>query len=196
MLLIDKTLLFILNQNLSASSFAKNREFNIIDENPQDSTESEQQFTADWNNSEFIPTDPHLLISPDTSRSGLMQLVTTSFKTIDIEVEEMTDPAFIDALLQKAKTVRIRVILPELSKISANKDAVAKLQKGGVFVRTKHTPYIHAKLMILDENQAYIGSINFSPGSLDQNREMGIVISQPDILSTLEKDFITDWESG
>lgn len=196
MLIIDQNVLFILNQNLSASSFSKNREFNMRDADTQDIEESEKQFTADWDNTQFIPTDPHLLVSPDTSRSGLTQLITSALKAIDIEMEVINDPALIAALIQKAKTVRVRLIVPDFVQISANKDPVSKLQQGGISVRAKHRPYIHAKLMIIDASQAYIGSINFSTESLDQNREIGIAISQPDVLQQLEQDFEADWQSN
>jgi len=196
MLIIDGSAVFILNQNLSASSFTKNREFNIIDANSQDVRESEQQFTADWNSSQFTPSDPHLLVSPDTSRQGFMQLITRAARTIDIEMEIINDPGIIDALVQKAKTARIRIIMPDLNKVPSNKEAMEKLHQSGILVQTKQKPYIHAKVMILDNILAYIGSINFSTESIDQNREIGIVISQQDIVNKLEQDFESDWQTN
>jgi phosphatidylserine/phosphatidylglycerophosphate/cardiolipin synthase-like enzyme len=45
----------------------------------------------------------------------------------------------------------------------------------GVHVRFLRTPYLHAKL-IAGPTQAFIGSENLSPSSLQRNREVGLIL--------------------
>lgn len=195
-IIIDNNELFVLNQNLTASSFSRNREYDIVDDNKQDIAEAEQIFTDDWQRQNFHPTDSHLIISPVNSRAGLTALLNQATKTIDIEIEDIDDPQIVQLLSQKAKTVQIRIITPTLSQISSNKDALETLQAAGVQVRTISSPYIHAKLILADSQMAYVGSVNLSTQSMDKNRELGIIFSQSASVQNLATDFETDWQEA
>jgi phosphatidylserine/phosphatidylglycerophosphate/cardiolipin synthase-like enzyme len=65
-----------------------------------------------------------------------------------------------------------------------------------VQVRLVKTPYIHAKLIVADGARAFVGSQNLSTASLDSNRELGILISDPAILQVLAETFAQDWNIG
>jgi phosphatidylserine/phosphatidylglycerophosphate/cardiolipin synthase-like enzyme len=52
---------------------------------------------------------------------------------------------------------------------------------------------MHAKMMVEDGIKAFVGSENISTQSLDQNRELGILVSDSVVLSKLESTFQTDW---
>lgn len=58
--------------------------------------------------------------------------------------------------------------------------------------------YIHAKMALADYNTTgqvvYPGSENFSNVSLDQNRELGILVNEKPILDRLESVFSQDWQ--
>jgi phosphatidylserine/phosphatidylglycerophosphate/cardiolipin synthase-like enzyme len=64
-----------------------------------------------------------------------------------------------------------------------------------VLVNSAKSPkiYIHAKMVLVDGNQAYIGSENASETSLDKNREMGIIIQDSQIIAQLQTTFNNDW---
>jgi phosphatidylserine/phosphatidylglycerophosphate/cardiolipin synthase-like enzyme len=55
---------------------------------------------------------------------------------------------------------------------------------------------MHAKMILSDDTKAYIGSINFSAQSMDENRELGIILTQADSIQKLTTTFETDWESA
>jgi phosphatidylserine/phosphatidylglycerophosphate/cardiolipin synthase-like enzyme len=194
-IIVDQTYLFILNQNLTTAAFSKNREYNILDTNPTDIQEVRNMFIADWQRKPFTPSQTHLIISPKSSRDGITQLIQNTQKSLDIEVEIISDESIINELLSLATTRQIRLITPTFSQISSNEEAVRKLAAGGVLVRLLSSPYVHAKL-ILSDQKAYIGSVNLSSQSMDENRELGIMIEQPEIIQTLRTDFETDWAKG
>ena len=55
------------------------------------------------------------------------------------------------------------------------------------------SPYLHAKIIIRDGKNAYLGSHNLSTNSIDNNREVGILIP----LSQEYLDmFLADYEKG
>jgi phosphatidylserine/phosphatidylglycerophosphate/cardiolipin synthase-like enzyme len=55
---------------------------------------------------------------------------------------------------------------------------------------------MHAKMIISDDKKAYIGSINFSTQSMDKNRELGIILTQQDIIQTISTTFQKDWNTA
>jgi len=192
-IIIDGSEALILNQNLTASSFGKNREFDIIDDNPTDAAEVEKMFESDWQRQSFTPIDSDLVISPVNSRGKLESLINNASKTIDIEMEIIQDPEIEQILAEKTKTDQIRIIIPDLKKIPSNAALAHKLQTTGVMIRELKSPYIHAKLLISDDSKAYIGSVNFSTQSMDENRELGIVIEESGVIQTLNNSFESDW---
>ena len=190
---IDSKEVFILNQNLTASSFSKNREFDVLDKNLNDVNEIRSIFVSDWQRKTYKPNSTHLLVSPDTSRNEIVKLIRSASTTIDIEAEDIDDIQIVSLLGQIAKTEKVRLITPTLNQISSNKNALNSLKTQGVEVRTLSSPYVHAKLILVDDKNAYIGSINLSSQSLDKNREVGIIISEQTGIQILQSVFETDW---
>jgi phosphatidylserine/phosphatidylglycerophosphate/cardiolipin synthase-like enzyme len=43
-------------------------------------------------------------------------------------------------------------------------------------------PKLHAKALLIDDKYLYLGSINFSYYSIEENREIGLIITNPEII--------------
>ena len=116
----------------------------------------------------------------------------------DIENEEMQDKSVEDHLISAAqKGVNVRVVMSSSNSVNdPNAPGRDRIKKGGVKVRLLNKPYIHAKLIIADRSRAFVGSENFSPTSMDRNRELGILVNNPQILQTLSTTFDKDWIAG
>ena len=54
---------------------------------------------------------------------------------------------------------------------------------------------IHAKVFIIDNEKAVIGSINLTRASLDDNRELAVITEDPTVLKQLIHTFDQDWKS-
>jgi phosphatidylserine/phosphatidylglycerophosphate/cardiolipin synthase-like enzyme len=79
------------------------------------------------------------------------------------------------------------------------REAFAQLTGCGVQVRTyaEDAPlYIHAKEILVDGREAFVGSQNFSETSLRDNRELGIVTSDPPIVGELGRTFASDFRGA
>lgn len=48
---------------------------------------------------------------------------------------------------------------------------------------------LHAKAMVIDHRQAFIGSMNFDPRSRDLNTEMGVIVDSPGLATAVERFF-------
>ncbi len=188
-MVFDNQIVCILNMNLTKSAFTKNREFNICSREKPDVDEAANSFLADSQRIDYLPTDPHLVVSPDNSRGKLTALLNSAQNQIDIEMEVLTDQKMVDLLAEKAKNMQVRIIIPETKSI--DNPIIPNTQ-----TKFLKSPYPHAKLIIIDNQRAYTGSINFTSQSLDQNRELGILISQPNIIERLRTTFESDWEKA
>lgn len=196
-IIIDNAESFILSQNLTTSAFTKNREYDVLDTNPSDVLEIATIFKDDWERTSFTPpTNTDIIESPDNSRSALTTLIMSATQSIDAETEDIDDDSLINTLCEKVKTVTIRLLTPTISQLSANQDELTRLSQCGVQVKTISSPYMHAKMILEDSTKAYIGSINFSTQSMDRNREVGIILTQPDSIATLQTTFEKDWNKA
>lgn len=190
-IIVDGKIVCILTMNLTKTAFTKNREYNSCDENPADVTEAKTIFLADWDRGGFTPTSTNLVISPENSRGKLTALISGAIKSLDIEMEVLEDDQIISLLAQKATQIPVRIILPTIAQVDANQKAITQLK-----AKTLSSPYIHAKLIVADGQRVYLGSVNLSQQSLDKNRELGILISQNDIVERINQIFAQDWSNA
>ncbi|MCL4397918.1 phospholipase D-like domain-containing protein [Patescibacteria group bacterium] len=188
-MVFDDAVVCILNMNLSATAFSKNREYNICSENKEDVAEVTNIFNADWNRKDFSPADPNLVVSPVNSRAKLTAFISGAQKSLDIEMEVVSDDQMVNLLTDKAKNIPVQILVP-------NPKDVANSPVPGAQVKSLKKPYPHAKLIIVDGVRAYTGSVNLTTQSLDQNRELGILVSQTDILDRLNQTFAKDWNNA
>jgi phosphatidylserine/phosphatidylglycerophosphate/cardiolipin synthase-like enzyme len=99
-------------------------------------------------------------------------------------------------LSQRAKNTTVRILAPPIKQIKSNQKALTRLNRAGAIVKTLQSPYIHAKLIMVDNKNAYVGSVNLTKQSMDGNRELGIILSKRDDLYLLERTFLKDWENA
>jgi cardiolipin synthase A/B len=207
---VDGTTALILTFNLTSDYFGTTRDFGIVTTVPGEVAEVDAVFAADWNDQPITPTAPSLLWSPVNSRSKLTALISSAQKTLEVYCEELSDPGTLGALVAAARRgVHVRVISAVLvSESSANGNApgITYLNAGGVDAVSKSFPvplsapkplYFHAKAVVADYGtssaEAFVGSENLSCVSLNDNRECGILVSDPAILARIEATFSSDW---
>jgi cardiolipin synthase A/B len=200
-LVVDGSTAVVMSFNLTAEYFSSTRDFGIITTVPSEVTEISDVFKADWNSASITPSAPSLIWSPTNSRGKLASLIGAAQKTLDIYNEEADDPGTLDAIIAAAKrgvTTRfIAAVLTSDSKVNENARGITLMEDGGVNAVCKSFLYIHAKMVLVDYGnpnaQAFIGSENFSCVSLDDNRECGILVSEPAILDRLRSVYQSDW---
>ncbi|HLH60805.1 MAG TPA: phospholipase D-like domain-containing protein [Ktedonobacteraceae bacterium] len=203
-MIIDGTTAFIMTSNFtraalggySGSSYLENREYDIIDTNTNDVQAVISIFNADWNHTTAQFNDPNLVVSPVNSRSDFNTLINSAHHTLLIEAEEMNDSSIEQELVNaEQRGVRVEVILPAPhgSQSDSNSQGIDTIKQGGVQVKEDAKLYMHAKIIVVDGKTAFVGSENISAQSLDRNRELGIIVSDAGVLSTLQSTFQYDW---
>jgi phosphatidylserine/phosphatidylglycerophosphate/cardiolipin synthase-like enzyme len=81
--------------------------------------------------------------------------------------------------------------------------AYAKLARAGIRISYYSSAagfYVHGKAVEADYGTArakiFIGSENFSSTSLNQNRELGLIISSRPVMSAIASTFAADFRNG
>ncbi|HXX99375.1 MAG TPA: phospholipase D-like domain-containing protein, partial [Candidatus Limnocylindrales bacterium] len=208
---IDGSIGIVMTFNLTSESFSDTRDFGIVTTVQAEVAEIAAVFSADWSAKSIVPNVASMVWSPVNSRTKLTSLINGATKTLDIYCEEADDPGTLGAMVAAAKRgVRVRFIAAVLSgqgTANGNARGITYLNGGHVnavcksfpFVAqgVQHQMYIHAKMALADyqtpDAQAYLGSENFSCVSLDDNRECGIIVSEPEILERLQATYNADW---
>ncbi len=198
-IIVDRAAAAIMTLNITRSSFTQNREFAVIDNAPNIVAQVQAIFDADWERRAYKSSDPNLVVSPDNARGKLLDLIGNAQRSLDIYAEEMNEKTVEDALIKAVKRgVKVRVIMSaaQSTERDGNERGRANIRRAGADVRIVNKPYIHAKIILVDKNLAFVGSQNFSATSLDQNRELGLVVSNSSTLERIQTVFDKDWAGG
>ncbi len=141
--------------------------------------------------------NPGLQATPQgNSRERTLKLIGSASKTLIVYNEEMADPDVLNALATASKNeVDVEVVMasticpnksiktPCVSGQPAPSTAFDFLVKNGVKVTlldSQQGLYIHAKAIVADSIDGFIGSENFGYGSMNYNRELGLMLTNRD----------------
>jgi len=124
----------------------------------------------------------------------LLALIAGADTSLDLYAEVLGDPELLAALAAATeRDVRVRVVVSPSDEFATER---AQLATAGVEIRLLGDLYVHAKVIIADGQRAFVGSQNLSATSLDLNRELGIIITDPVGLTRLTRTFETDFQAG
>lgn len=178
--------------NWTASFFTKNREY--IYSNTDSSTLKflEEIFQADISHMSYkdlshIPS--HIVISPLNARSKIEGLMNSTQKKLVIYIQTLDDEGMLNIIKKLYNEKK------EIQICTADNDSNRKriLEFPLWKWKTIRKPYLHAKVIMIDDTRVFIGSHNLTTNAIENNREMGIILDQrEDIVHQIENDFVRD----
>ncbi len=177
--------------NLTKSSFASNREhfFQSYDSGVWQSLHT--IFDKDRNGEKLTMKDihPNLVICNINCRGVIEQLLTSAQNSIIIQTQYITDDA-LRAILKTKKD------LPEFKMLVADTDDNTDLVNyfGSDHAKKFTQYYNHTKMILIDHKILLLGSMNLSTNSLDNNREIWILLLDPTIINEFATQFYKDRE--
>jgi cardiolipin synthase A/B len=198
-LTIDRATSVIMTGNLVAEDYPDTRDFAVVDTRRADVAAIVATFDADFAGRAITPPDgTDLVWSPTNAQSTVLSVIGGATHTLAVEDEEMDDPAVTSALAAAARRgVDVTLTMtadPEWDQ------AFAALSRAGVHIRlypdSSTALYIHAKAIVADagrrRQRVLVGSQNFSVASLDYNRELGILTSDPSVVAGIARTLAAD----
>jgi cardiolipin synthase A/B len=197
-IMVDRRVAAIMTGNLTPAYYSSARDFAVLDRQRPDVAAIERVFDADFARQPITPgaSSGELVWSPG-AQASIVALIAQARQGLDLESEEMDDPAATLELCQAARSgVQVRVVM---TYEPAWRAAFTYLADCGVHVRTYASTaalYIHAKLIRVDQRIVFLGSQNLSRQSLDYNRELGIITDNPQIMANTGSTFNNDFTAA
>ncbi|MBV9575053.1 MAG: hypothetical protein JO149_00320 [Gammaproteobacteria bacterium] len=192
-LIIDKQKALVMTFNFTHAAFKRERNFALIVDDPQRVNAIENIFSADWHNTPVLNPSAQILLSPEDSRQKLLSFIAQAKYTLQIYAQNINDYKIIGAL---AKAARKGIHVQLLSSTNLREKEAHYLIRAGVKISYTKKLIIHAKVIILDNEKALIGSINLTRASLDDNRELSVITEDTHVIKSLTKTFNHDWNDA
>jgi cardiolipin synthase len=202
-LVIDGSKAVIMTANLTSEYYQASRDFLVVDTNRADVAAITTVFDADFAHRAVSPGDgADLVWSPTDSRDKLLALINGATSSLRIYSEEMGDTTVEDALITAAKR-GVDVQICGENEDGEYDSAYARLARAGIHISYYSSStgfYIHGKVIEADYGtghaRMFVGSENFSRTSLEDNRELGLISSDPAVLSAMARTLTADFRNG
>lgn len=192
-LVIDGKKALVMTFNFTRGTFKNQRNFGLIIDDPHTIKEIEAVFAADWDRKAIDLHQSELVWSPDNSRDKLLTSIQQAQRSINIYMQTLNDYELAGALAKAARRgVHVRV----LTSSKLRHKQAAYLERAGVKLRRTQHMIIHAKVFMFDDKSTILGSVNATRASLDNNRELAVISTDPKVMTPLINTFNHDWDAA
>ncbi len=195
-MVVDGARALVLSGNFNGYTMQQERNYAALDLAADDVADVEAVFERDWSGAALDLSCTRLVVSPDNARDRLGKLVAGAKKSLDLAVMYVSDADMLKAIKARAAAgVPVRVLLADPAWIAGNSATAADLAAAGIPAKFYKKLDLHAKLVLTDA-AAFVGSENLSYTSLQKNREIGVLLTEPTPLAGIRKQFEADWAAG
>ena len=179
MIIIDERKLYVLAFNFTYLDIEHSRSFGVILEDRKLVREAMKLFESDILRQAYTPGAPGLLVSPLNARTELAAFLEGAKKELLIYDPNVSDSAMLRILTEKSTSgVEIK-ILGGAAKLAAHKLAQIRL---------------HARVILRDGRDIFIGSQSLRTLELDGRREVGVIFRDRRSANRIAKTFQKDWD--
>jgi phosphatidylserine/phosphatidylglycerophosphate/cardiolipin synthase-like enzyme len=184
-MIVDRRELHVLAYNFTYLDVEHSRSFGLITKNPRLVAEAVKLFEADTKRQPYAPGQENFVVSPANARRQLSAFLRGAKKTLLIYDPEISDPAMIRILEDRAAAgVDVRII----GKVAGRGSGLASRKLG--------TMRLHTRTIVRDRDRVFIGSQSLREIELDKRREIGLIVRERKLVSHLVKTFEADWEAS
>jgi hypothetical protein len=193
---------YISTGNFDNTYYATSRDYGVFDTDANDVAAIVAVFNADYTHTSITPSDGDDLVwSPTDSQSHLLALIDGAQHSLDIEQEEFSDTTVVNAIVaDENRGVTVRVVIEDPSEYSSELNEITAAGGKVTGYSSSTGFYIHAKTVIADYGystaKAFVGSENFSSGSLNDNRELGMITADSGVVTGVETTFDGDFSGS
>jgi cardiolipin synthase len=202
-MVVDDRLAFIKSLNWETKNLTETRDYAVVTSHPAEVEEIIMCFEADWERSDFDPGEHARLIwCSGNGRARIAKFIDDARHTLFIQNERYQDLVIIERLIRAAsRGVKIHVMVRPPHTLKKDKliEGVGGLRiMDDVGIKVHKLKYLklHGKMLLADDCRAIIGSINLTPGSFDDRRELAIEVNDVEIVERLHQIARFDWENS
>jgi cardiolipin synthase A/B len=182
-MLVDRKELFVLAYNFTRVDMEQSRSFAIATKNPKLVQEAAQLFECDTKRQTYKAQTAKLIVSPANARQRLAAFIKGAKRELKIYDPKLSDKEMLRLLEERRHAgIKIRII----GQIGRSKHVTARPLRG---LR------LHARVIIRDGKEAFIGSQSLRRVELDERREIGIMVGAAKVVNALTRVFEDDWKA-
>jgi cardiolipin synthase A/B len=139
-----------------------------------------------------------LVVLPDDSARPILDAINGARKSLRIKMFVFSDPATINAVISAhERGVRVRVMLNPARRSGEedNEESRARLAAAGVEVLDSNPAFdiTHEKSMVVDDENAFIKSLNWATKNFTETRDFAVVTSLVHEVKEIIACFEADW---
>jgi len=187
MMILDDKILHVYGFNFIGLDILKSRSFGVITKNDKLVNEANKLFMADFDRLTYAPGYERLVVSPENARERLGRFISGARKQLLIYDPQVSDDAMLRLISERIKAgVDVRV----LGRVEAKWNVKSEKFPGR---------RLHVRTIIRDGKRAFVGSQSLRRLELDKRREVGVIVTDVNVVEQLQDVFEKDWaqtESG
>jgi cardiolipin synthase A/B len=139
-----------------------------------------------------------LIVMPDDTSKPILDAINGATKSLRVKMFVFSDPSLLKAVIEaQRRGVNVRVMLNPARRDgeSENKASHKQLVAGGVTVKDSSPDYdvTHEKSMVVDDETAFVKSLNWETKNLTETRDYAIVTSHAHEVAEIIECFEADW---
>ncbi|MDX2166054.1 MAG: phospholipase D-like domain-containing protein [Deltaproteobacteria bacterium] len=200
---VDDHTALIATFNMCTKYFTETRDYGIVTRVANQVAEIIAGFEADWHRKPFEPVhETGLLWSSNNARQHMAWFIDAAKDELLIQ-----HPKFVDAtIVERIAAARDRGVKVDL--LCGGKHGISDwdildtfsslrlLDRSGVKIRRQKHLKLHAKLLLVDDKRALVGSMNIDRSAFDLRRELGVITHDGHTIKALRKVFEHDWKEA
>jgi phosphatidylserine/phosphatidylglycerophosphate/cardiolipin synthase-like enzyme len=139
-----------------------------------------------------------LIVLPDDTAKPILDAINSASKSLRIKMFVFSDPGLLQAVIaahQRGVKVRIMLNPARRSGEAENEESRKKLTAAGVEVIDSNPAFdlTHEKSMIVDDEMAFVKSLNWQTKNLTETRDYAVVTAQNQEVQEISDCFEADW---
>jgi cardiolipin synthase A/B len=183
LLIIDRRVLYVLSFNFTHLDIDHSRGFAIVTRKHKLVQEALKLLVADNDRTKYHAGLDTFVVSPANSRKQLLALIRRAKKQLLIYDPKVGDPEVLRALSDRAKHgVEVKII-----------GAISR-KRAHIEARPLRGFRLHTRTIIRDRREAFVGSQSLRTAELDSRREVGVIVRDKKVVSSMLDTFEADWD--
>ncbi len=185
LLIADGAALTLMLFNYTRLDTFKSRSFAIVTRDAATVQDALSLFESDMTRQPYTPAHARLVVSPENSRQELAAFIKAANAQLLVYDPKVSDRLMLRLIEERARQgVEVRI----LGKVGKHAKTVTAEKLCGL--------RLHARVIVRDGRDAFLGSQSLRKLELDHRREVGIIVDDRTVVSRLVAVFEADWAAA
>jgi cardiolipin synthase A/B len=199
-MVVDDHSAFVKSLNWATKNLTETRDYAVRTGHGREVREVIGCFEADWHREPFRSDDGGHLIWCPGGRDRIARFIDEARHTLFVQNERYQDAVIIERMVRAARR-GVKLHLMARPPHTLKKDKLVEGVGGlrimddvGIKIHKLKHLRLHGKMMLADGVAAIVGSMNLTPGSFDDRRELGIEVRDDGVVERLHQVAHHDWK--